>query len=263
MLKLYIQKRRRLYIIQDIKSTLLSDDKLSKMYACAFQKWKTNYRIGFEYYYPKKRNVIDYIKTKPEYFNFEKHNNEWRIKSKITPLINLLEELFILNGKNQSHKDLLKDMFKGNKDKLKSILDGKEFRNFIDYKKGINNTREIVNIIGLVAIVSYSAIIIHQLYAKKLIDKYKVVTDMKKLQDITYEITEKTIKNFKVIDKNLTDEQIFENQEKYKDLNNLGIKFGFFKPIFLFELSKLSTISKYAYYIIVGSHSMAKTINEL
>lgn len=233
------------------------------MYACAFQKWKTNYRIGSEYYYPKKRNVIDYIKTKPEYFKFEKHSGDWRIKSRITPLMNLLEELFVLNGKDQSHKDLLREMFRGNKDKLRSILDSKEFRNIIDYNKGMNNTKEIINFIGLIAIVSYSSIIIHQLYKKKLVDKYNVVTDMGKLQNITQEITQKTIKNIKAIDKNITDEQISENQEKYNDLNKLGFKFGIFKPIFLVELSKLSTISKYAYYIIIGSHSMTKTINEL
>lgn len=240
--------------MQDIESPLHSDDKLSRLYACAFQKWKTNYRIGQEYYYPKERNVIDYIKTKPNYFEFNKVKGDWKIRSKIGPLIEYIEELVILNNTSPSHKELLKDMFKGNKNELRRILDTSAFRNYIEFEKGFNSINEIINLVGLIATISYSS--------KLLYKEYNIKVSPDKAKQLARELTNKTMENAKKIDKSISDKQAEEQQSNFNRLVELGETFSKFKPIFLIELSKVSKISSYIYYTIIGSHSIAKTLGE-
>jgi len=259
---LYIQNRRRLYITKDIKSPLQNNPKLSELYTCAFQHWKTNYRIG-EQYYPSKRNVIDYIKTKPDYFEFYKVKGDWRIRAKITPLLNYIGELIILNGENPSHTQLLQEMLKSNKDKLRTLLDSKPFRDHIVYDKGFNSTKDIINLIGLLATISYTSILLAGIERKKLLSTYGEVTDLKKLEKITQEVTNKTFKNINKINKFLSEEQIKTFNKNYTELHQFIIQLSSFKPLFLNELSKITIISSYANILILGTFAMVKTIDEL
>lgn len=107
------------------------------MYTIAFEKIKNNYEISKEFYQTDKdhkkststKYVIDYIKKHKDFFHYkyDKKNKKWKIKSKIHPLINLIEELLIANS-NKQEIELVKKRFKSNKHKLRGILNKKEFR---------------------------------------------------------------------------------------------------------------------------------------
>lgn len=202
---------------------------------------------------------MDFILKHKHYFNIKEIYNKkskynvpkYRIKSKIKPLIDYIEELFISKGKNDKEINQLKEQFSKNKNKLTGILNRKRFRQIINPEIGFIYTEQIID---LVSIISGIALASHDLRKdfKKISNK-----DRKKISDNILKESEETFLNSQSkLKKQITSDIDFI------ELQILGEEFFSFKHEFLKNLSSITPIGEHTKYLMIATYTTAEKITE-
>lgn len=230
------------------------------MYACAFEKVKTNYELSMDYYKHDRyqRGVIDYIldnkqffDVKPVYKKEPKVVAKWRIKSKINPLINYIQELYLLNASNEKHFEKLKEQFYWNKRKLTRILNRKRFRQLIKTNLGFRYTEQIIDIISIIAGISLST--------KQILKLHKITISGDKKR-IAEQISLDAIKDFKKLEPKIKNHHDYE--DNLGEIQTLGGEFSNFKNKFLENLSLITPSGYYSKYMITGTYILAEKLKQ-
>jgi len=255
--------------IQNKKNKTLENPIISQIYTLAFHKEQSDYELGIAYYgKTKRRRIMDVIDGCDHLFYIKKLETKhplgkWSIKSKISPILDTINQKIIDNNKIS---DELKDVKKGKiesinpfinglsskqREKLRSILNKKSFRAIITIEKGIINHYLLLAVIGTIASITYAS--------KRIILSRKNEINLPKGFRTETLIRKMLIKTQKI-------EPTFKMREDLeKDIYNIvkiAEEFIEFNLPYLLQLACISPISRYTHMAIESSYAFSQLLDE-